>query len=185
MPSLEDAHQRPMAHPPVDPVTQMERLTRGERQDPFDPLQEVVEPFQGLPHRMQKVAELQGVVFFDDSKGTNVGATAAALAGVNRPVVLIAGGEGKGQDFAPLAPAVKAHARTVVLIGRDADRIARALAGSGVPVVRAGGMEEAVAAASRAARSAWSARAAATSVSRAFRTCGRLSVSHATPSSTW
>ena len=108
--------------------------------------------FKGLPHRMQKVAEIAGVTYFDDSKGTNVGATVAALTGMSRRVVLIAGGDGKGQDFSPLAPAVKARAGAVVLIGRDADRIAGAIAGTGVTVVHAGGMEEAVLAASRAAR---------------------------------
>jgi UDP-N-acetylmuramoylalanine--D-glutamate ligase len=101
---------------------------------------------------MQKVAELKGVQFLDDSKGTNVGATVAALAGLRQPVVLIAGGDGKGQDFAPLAPAVKARARAVVLIGRDAEKLAQALAASGVPVVRATGMDEAVRAAFRASR---------------------------------
>jgi UDP-N-acetylmuramoylalanine--D-glutamate ligase len=108
--------------------------------------------FRGLPHRMQKVAEHEGVLFLDDSKGTNVGATVAALAGMRRPVVLIAGGDGKGQDFSPLAPAVKARARAVVLIGRDAELLARAIAASGVPVERAAGMEEAVQAAFRASR---------------------------------
>jgi len=108
--------------------------------------------FQGLPHRMQKVAEHAGVVFLDDSKGTNVGATVAALAGLRQPVVLIAGGDGKGQDFGPLAPAVRARARAVVLIGRDADRLAQAIAATGVPVGRAAGMEEAVQAAFRASR---------------------------------
>ncbi|MGH8648286.1 MAG: UDP-N-acetylmuramoyl-L-alanine--D-glutamate ligase, partial [Burkholderiales bacterium] len=108
--------------------------------------------FRGLPHRMQQVAEHEGVIFLDDSKGTNVGATVAALAGLQRPVVLIAGGDGKGQNFAPLAPAVQARARAVVLIGRDADRLAQAIAGSGVPVERAAGMEEAVQAAFRASR---------------------------------
>jgi UDP-N-acetylmuramoylalanine--D-glutamate ligase len=71
---------------------------------------------------------------------------------MRRPVVLIAGGDGKGQDFSPLAPAVKARARAVVLIGRDAEQLARALAASGVPVARAAGMEEAVQAAFRASR---------------------------------
>ena len=62
--------------------------------------------FTGLPHRLQKVGEIEGVVFYDDSKGTNVGATVAALTGMDQTVVLIAGGDGKGQDFAPLAAAV-------------------------------------------------------------------------------
>jgi UDP-N-acetylmuramoylalanine--D-glutamate ligase len=119
---------------------------------PDEALARALHSFQGLPHRMQQVAEHEGVIFLDDSKGTNVGATVAALAGLQRPAVLIAGGDGKGQDFAPLAPAVKARARAVVLIGRDADKLAQAIAGSGVPVERAAGMEEAVQAAFRASR---------------------------------
>jgi UDP-N-acetylmuramoylalanine--D-glutamate ligase len=84
--------------------------------------------FRGLPHRVEPIARrADGVVFYDDSKGTNVGSTVAALAGLGRPVVLIAGGDGKGQDFAPLADAVAEHARATVLIGRDAPVIASAL----------------------------------------------------------
>ena len=113
---------------------------------------EALRDFQGLPHRAQRIAELGGVIFYDDSKGTNVGATVAALAGIGRPAVLIAGGEGKGQDFAPLASAVAQHARAVVLIGRDAARIEEALKETGVPLERAGDMDHAVAAAQRAAR---------------------------------
>ena len=97
-----------------------------------------------MPHRVQKVAEIDGVVFYDDSKGTNVGATVAALNGMQQPVVLIAGGDGKGQDFSPLRAAVAARARAVVLIGRDREQIAQALAGSGVPVAARDDMEEAV-----------------------------------------
>lgn len=119
---------------------------------PDEVLATALRTFQGLPHRMQKVAEHGGVAFFDDSKGTNVGATVAALSGLGQPVVLIAGGDGKGQDFAPLAPAVKGRARAVVLIGRDAGRIELALIASGVPVRRAGDMDEAVATAYREAR---------------------------------
>jgi UDP-N-acetylmuramoylalanine--D-glutamate ligase len=119
---------------------------------PDEALARALRSFRGLPHRMQQVAEHEGVLFLDDSKGTNVGATVAALAGMRRPVVLIAGGDGKGQDFSPLAPAVKARARAVVLIGRDAEQLARAIAASGVPVERAAGMEEAVQAAFRASR---------------------------------
>jgi UDP-N-acetylmuramoylalanine--D-glutamate ligase len=117
-----------------------------------DALAPALRSFRGLPHRMQKVTEHEGVLFLDDSKGTNVGATVAALAGLRQPVVLIAGGDGKGQDFAPLAPAVKARARAVVLIGRDADKLAVALASTGVPVERAQGMDDAVQAAFRASR---------------------------------
>jgi UDP-N-acetylmuramoylalanine--D-glutamate ligase len=119
---------------------------------PDDILPRALRSFRGLPHRMQQIAEHRGVLFLDDSKGTNVGATVAALTGMRQPVVLIAGGEGKGQDFTPLAPAVKQRARAVVLIGRDADQLARAITASGVPIERAAGMDEAVAAAFRASR---------------------------------
>ncbi|WP_028536712.1 UDP-N-acetylmuramoyl-L-alanine--D-glutamate ligase [Paludibacterium yongneupense] len=91
-----------------------------------------LETFTGLPHRVEFVADVGGVRYIDDSKGTNVGATEAALYGMTRPVVLIAGGDGKGQDFAPLAPACRRIARAVVLIGRDAGKIRAALADSGV-----------------------------------------------------
>ncbi|WP_338619841.1 UDP-N-acetylmuramoyl-L-alanine--D-glutamate ligase [Paludibacterium sp. THUN1379] len=86
--------------------------------------------FRGLSHRVELVNEFDGIKFIDDSKGTNVGATVAALNGMTRPVVLIAGGDGKGQDFAPLAPACQRIVRKVMLIGRDADKIAAALSGS-------------------------------------------------------
>lgn len=119
---------------------------------PEAPLPAALRGFRGLPHRMQRVAEVSGVAFYDDSKGTNVGATVAALSGMARPVVLIAGGDGKGQNFAPLAAPVTAHARAVVLIGRDAAALAGALAGRGVPLTRASSMEEAVRAAFRASR---------------------------------
>jgi UDP-N-acetylmuramoylalanine--D-glutamate ligase len=108
--------------------------------------------FKGLPHRVELVAEAGGVRFYDDSKGTNVGAAVAALEGLGAPAVLIAGGDGKGQDFAPLAPAVGARAHTVVLIGRDAPAIERALAGSGAAIERATTMGEAVEAAFARAR---------------------------------
>ena len=111
---------------------------------PLAPLLTALRAFTGLPHRVQKVAEVGGVVFYDDSKGTNVGATVAALTGMRELVVLIAGGEGKGQDFAPLQRACAAHARAVVLIGRDAPLIATALEGCGVPLVYASDMEAAV-----------------------------------------
>jgi UDP-N-acetylmuramoylalanine--D-glutamate ligase len=100
--------------------------------------------YRGLPHRVAKVAELDGVGYFDDSKGTNVGATLAALTGMGRPVVLIAGGDGKGQDFAPLRDALAQHARALVLIGRDAPAIRAAVAGSGIEIVNATSLEEAV-----------------------------------------
>ena len=114
---------------------------------PAAPLAQALRDFKGLPHRVELIAQSNGVSFYDDSKGTNVGATVAALEGFRTPVVLIAGGEGKGQDFAPLAPAVKARARAVVLIGRDARAIAAALEGVRVPIARASSMEDAVEAA--------------------------------------
>jgi len=111
---------------------------------PLPPLIEALREFKGLPHRVEKVAELNGITFYDDSKGTNVGATVAALNGMPCKVVLIAGGDGKGQDFSPLESAVSAHARAVVLIGRDGPKIGAALADCGVPLLSAGSMEEAV-----------------------------------------
>jgi UDP-N-acetylmuramoylalanine--D-glutamate ligase len=110
----------------------------------YEPLLRALAGFEGLPHRVQRVADIDGVAFFDDSKGTNVGATVAALNGMRQKVVLIAGGDGKGQDFGPLKPAVAGRARAVVLIGRDRERIAEALAGSGVRLLRAADMDEAV-----------------------------------------
>jgi UDP-N-acetylmuramoylalanine--D-glutamate ligase len=85
--------------------------------------------FGGLAHRAQFVAEIDGVRYIDDSQGTNVGATLAAVAGMPGPLVLIAGGQGKGQDFAPLAHAFRDKVRHVVLIGQDAKLIDAALQG--------------------------------------------------------
>jgi len=109
--------------------------------------------YRGEPHRVEPVAIVDEVEYFDDSKGTNVGATVAALSGlgVDRRVVLILGGEGKGQDFSPLAEPVSRHARAVILIGRDAPIIEEALQGTGVSLQHAASMEEAVQAASRRA----------------------------------
>lgn len=113
---------------------------------PRDAMIAGLKAFRGLPHRVEPVAQrADGVVFYDDSKGTNVGATLAALEGLGCPVVLIAGGDGKGQDFTPLREAVARHARAVVLIGRDAALIEAALDGSGIPVERAADMDAAVA----------------------------------------
>jgi len=116
---------------------------------PTEAMLEGLRRFRGLPHRLEKVGEIRGISFYDDSKGTNVGATVAALNGMTTPVVLIAGGDGKGQDFSPLAPAVAARARSVVLIGRDAPVIERVLKDGRVPLLRAKSMEEAVDAAYR------------------------------------
>ncbi len=103
-----------------------------------------VRVFKGLDHRSQIVGEKDDIQWINDSKGTNVGATVAALAGMTRPAVLIAGGDGKGADFTALKPVVAAHARAVVLIGRDAPQIEAALAGV-VPAVYARDMSDAVA----------------------------------------
>jgi UDP-N-acetylmuramoylalanine--D-glutamate ligase len=102
-----------------------------------------VREFKGLHHRTELVAEHDGVCWYDDSKGTNVGATVAALNGMTAPVILIAGGDGKGQDFSELKPACAQHARAVVLIGRDAPLIEAAL-GNTVTARRAKDMHEAV-----------------------------------------
>jgi len=110
--------------------------------------------YQGEPHRVQPVGTVHEVEFFDDSKGTNVGATVAALQGLGaeRRVVVILGGEGKGQDFSPLADPVRRFARAVVLIGRDAPLLRAALADAGVPLFDAATMADAVAQASAQAR---------------------------------
>ena len=110
-----------------------------------------LESFPGLAHRSQWVADIGGVRYVDDSKGTNVGATLAAVSGLSGPLVLIAGGEGKGQDFAPLAAAFRSKVRHAVLIGKDAPAIETVLAGI-CPTERAATMQAAVAAAAAAAR---------------------------------
>ena len=111
--------------------------------------------YRGEPHRVEPVAIIQEVEFFDDSKGTNVGATVAALQGLgaDRRVVVILGGEGKGQDFSPLADPVQRFARGVVLMGRDAPVIREALQGTDVPLHDAADMHAAVAQAAAIARS--------------------------------
>ena len=110
--------------------------------------------YRGEPHRVQPVGMLADVEYFDDSKGTNVGATVAALAGLgaDRRVVVILGGEGKGQDFSPLAAPVAQYARAAVLIGRDAPLIRAALESTGVPLLQAESMVQAVQLAQQQAR---------------------------------
>ena len=101
--------------------------------------------FQGLPHRVEKIAVINGVTYYDDSKGTNVGATEAALYGLGtQKAVVILGGEGKDQDFSPLKAAVEANARAVILIGRDANLIRAAIDGCTPPITQATTLEEAV-----------------------------------------
>jgi UDP-N-acetylmuramoylalanine--D-glutamate ligase len=95
---------------------------------PMNVMLEVLRQFPGLPHRTQWVANIDGVNWYNDSKGTNVGATVAAVAGMPGSKVLIAGGDGKGADFSPLkAMAINHNVKAVVLIGRDGPSIAKAL----------------------------------------------------------
>ena len=105
---------------------------------------DTLKSFHGLPHRMQKIAEAGRVIYIDDSKATTIVATQAALDGIERPAVLIAGGDGKGQDFRPLKSSVDADCRAVLLIGRDAPLIARALEGTPAHVEMAGTLDAAI-----------------------------------------
>jgi len=110
-----------------------------------------LQAFPGLSHRSEWIADAAGVRYVDDSKGTNVGATIAAVAGMPGPLVMIAGGEGKGQDFTPLAQAFRGKVRHAVLIGKDAPAVAAALAGV-CPTETVASMPEAVIAATRVAQ---------------------------------
>ena len=112
---------------------------------PFAPLLHGLREYRGQPHRVELVGAINQVEYYDDSKGTNVGATVAALIGLgkaftgeNQRLVLIAGGDGKGQDFAPLAEPVSRYVRAVLLIGRDGPQIRAALEESGVTLVDCG-----------------------------------------------
>ncbi|MCL4152470.1 UNVERIFIED_CONTAM: hypothetical protein GTU68_002904 [Idotea baltica] len=118
----------------------------------YAPLLNALYNFKGLPHRVEWVAKIDEVDYFNDSKGTNVGATCAALSGLPQRVVLIAGGDGKEQDFSPLEAPVKRNARAIVLIGRDAALIETALLSTGVPMYHASDMQEAVVIAKRIAQ---------------------------------
>jgi UDP-N-acetylmuramoylalanine--D-glutamate ligase len=102
--------------------------------------------YRGEPHRVEPVGVINEIEYFDDSKGTNVGATVAALQGLGaeRKVVVILGGDGKGQDFSPLAPVVSRYARAAVMIGRDAPQIRAVLDPAGVALLDAESMEQAV-----------------------------------------
>jgi UDP-N-acetylmuramoylalanine--D-glutamate ligase len=109
---------------------------------PHEKLSLGLRTFRGLPHRLELVARRRGVDWYDDSKGTNVGATVAALKGLNKKTVLILGGDGKGQDFSPLRSPAKDFSEKILLIGRDAPLIEKAL--SGLPTERCASLEEAV-----------------------------------------
>ncbi|MCK6407447.1 MAG: UDP-N-acetylmuramoyl-L-alanine--D-glutamate ligase [Rhodocyclaceae bacterium] len=111
--------------------------------------------FRGLAHRVEFVAHIGGVDYYDDSKGTNVGATLAAINGMataSRKLAIILGGDGKGQDFSPLRPALAAHGRAVALIGRDAASIEATVAACGLPLQQCADMDAAVAFCAREAR---------------------------------
>jgi UDP-N-acetylmuramoylalanine--D-glutamate ligase len=110
----------------------------------YAPIIQTLYNFKGLPHRVEWVANIADVDYYDDSKGTNVGATCAALSGLPQKIVLIAGGDGKGQDFAPLAAAVAANSRAVVLFGRDAGLIETVLSATDIPRYQAADLAEAV-----------------------------------------
>lgn len=113
---------------------------------PLGPMLYGLREYRGEPHRVEPVGIVGEVEYFDDSKGTNVGATVAALQGLGaeRQLVVILGGDGKGQDFSPLADPVARHARAAVLIGRDAPQIRAVLAPQGVTILEADSMEQAV-----------------------------------------
>jgi UDP-N-acetylmuramoylalanine--D-glutamate ligase len=105
--------------------------------------------YAGEPHRVQSVAVVNDVEYIDDSKGTNVGATLAALQGLGQgqtrsKIILLAGGEGKGQDFAPLQAAVAAYAKAVIVFGKDGPLIAEAMSQSGIAIQAAQSLPEAV-----------------------------------------
>jgi UDP-N-acetylmuramoylalanine--D-glutamate ligase len=131
---------------------------------PMGPLLHGLREYKGEPHRMQSVAIVEGVEYIDDSKGTNVGATMAALNGLGQSgsgsassarakIILIAGGEGKGQDFSPLTQALARHAKAIILIGRDAPAIRSAIESSGVTIRDADTLERAVESAAEMAES--------------------------------
>jgi len=116
-----------------------------------DAIRRAVGRFAGVAHRIEPVRELDGVHYYNDSKGTNVASTIKALESFTEPVVLIAGGVGKGQDFSPLAAAARGRVRHAVTIGEDGPKIAAALGAAGVPVTAAPSLAAALAAARAAA----------------------------------
>jgi UDP-N-acetylmuramoylalanine--D-glutamate ligase len=126
---------------------------------PFARLLHGLREYKGEPHRVELIATVSGVDYYDDSKGTNVGATVAALVGlgaqkggVGRQLILIAGGDGKGQDFTPLADPIEKYVRTVFLIGKDAAAIRKDVARPDVELVDCATLEEAVQAAGQFAQ---------------------------------
>lgn len=118
---------------------------------PAAPLLHALREYRGEAHRVEVIATIDDVDYVDDSKGTNVGATVAALDGLAQKIVLIAGGDGKGQDFAPLVAPVARWCRAVMLIGRDAPALRATLADTGVPLADHATLEGAVRAAAELA----------------------------------
>ncbi|HEV2111608.1 MAG TPA: UDP-N-acetylmuramoyl-L-alanine--D-glutamate ligase [Gammaproteobacteria bacterium] len=118
---------------------------------PMAAMVDALQDFRGLPHRMEYLVTVNEVTYYDDSKGTNLGATLAAVEGVTQPLVLIAGGDAKGQDFALLAEVLAKKARAAVLLGKDAPLLERAFAGR-LPVRRVKDMDAAVQAAAELAQ---------------------------------
>ena len=108
--------------------------------------------FRGVAHRLEFVRDLRGAQYYNDSKGTNVASTLRALESFGEPIVLIAGGLGKGQDFSPLAVAARGRVSHAIVLGADGPRLAAALRTGGVPVTEAASLREAVDAASGLAR---------------------------------
>lgn len=117
---------------------------------PVEPMAKALKQFKGLAHRLQFIIECNHIRWYNDSKGTNVGATVAAVEGLDRKVVLIAGGEGKDADFTKLAPVLKSNGRALVLIGQDANKIEQAVSGV-VKTVHAVDLDDAVAKAAKMA----------------------------------
>jgi UDP-N-acetylmuramoylalanine--D-glutamate ligase len=119
---------------------------------PGAPLLHGLREYHGEPHRVELIASIEGIDYVDDSKGTNVGATVAALDGLAQRAVLIAGGDGKGQEFEPLAAPVMRWCRAVMLIGRDAPLIRAALADTGIALTDQATLEDATRAAAALAQ---------------------------------
>lgn len=119
---------------------------------PLAPLLHGLREYPGEPHRVQLLATIRDVEYYDDSKGTNVGATVAAIDGLDKPIVLIAGGDGKGQDFSPLAAPVARHVHAICLIGKDAPVLRQTLIDTGVAMHDCATLEDAVRRAAALAR---------------------------------
>ncbi|UDG82791.1 UDP-N-acetylmuramoyl-L-alanine--D-glutamate ligase [Candidatus Vallotia lariciata] len=119
---------------------------------PVSALLHILREYRGEPHRVEWIRAIAGVDYVDDSKGTNVGATVAALEGLAQPIVLIAGGDGKGQNFTSLVPAVARYCRAVMLIGRDAPVLHTVLSNTGIPLALHLSLQSATRAAASVAR---------------------------------